>query len=147
MVAADSILADLLGGTVRLAFPGVVRTAITKFCALEVARTGLGERQAKDAGFDPVAVSIETTNFAGYMPDPDKMSVVMVADRSTRRLLGAQIVGGEDSALRIDVAATALAAEMTIDDIVMLDLAYAPPFSSVWSPIQVAARAAVKALA
>jgi len=93
-----------------------------------------------------VTVSIETTNFAGYMPDPETMTVVMIADRSTRRLLGAQIVGGEDSALRIDVAATALAAEMTVDDIVMLDLAYAPPFSSVWSPIQVAARAAVKAL-
>jgi NADPH-dependent 2,4-dienoyl-CoA reductase/sulfur reductase-like enzyme len=146
MVAADSVLADLQGGAPRLSFPGVVRTAITKFCALEVSRTGLGERQAKAAGFDPVTVSIETTNFAGYMPDPDKMTVVMIADRSTRRLLGAQIVGGEDSALRIDVAATALAAGLTVDEVVMLDLAYAPPFSSVWSPIQVAARAAVKAL-
>ena len=146
MVAADSILADLLGGAPRLTFPGIVRTAITKFCALEVSRTGLGERQAKAAGFDPVTVSIETTNFAGYMPDPGTMTVVMIADRSTRRLLGAQIVGGEDSALRIDVAATALAAGLTVDDVVMLDLAYAPPFSSVWSPIQVAARAAVKAL-
>jgi len=146
MVAADSIVADVLGSTPRLTFPGVVGTAITKFCALEVSRTGLGERQARDVGFDPVAVSIETTNFAGYMPDPEMMTVVMIADRATRRLLGAQIVGGEDSALRIDVAATALAAGMTIDDIVMLDLAYAPPFSSVWSPIQVAARAAVKAL-
>lgn len=145
MVVADSILADRLGGTPRLSFPGIVRTAITKFCALEVSRTGLGERQAKAAGFDPVTVSIETTNFAGYMPDPDKMTVVMIADRPTRRLLGAQIVGGEDSALRIDVAATALAG-LTVDEVVMLDLAYAPPFSSVWSPIQVAARAAVKAL-
>ena len=146
MVAADSIAADLLGGDAKLSFPGVVRTAITKFCALEVSRTGLGERHAKDAGFDPVTVSIETTNFAGYMPDPERMTVVMVADRSTRRVLGAQIVGGEDSALRIDVAATAIASGLTVDDIVMLDLAYAPPFSSVWSPIQVAARAAVKAL-
>ena len=146
MVAADSIAADVLGSEAALSFPGVVGTAITKFCALEVSRTGLGERQARDAGLDPVVVSIETTNFAGYMPDPGLMTVVMIADRATRRLLGAQIVGGEDSALRIDVAATALAARMTVDDIVMLDLAYAPPFSSVWSPVQVAARAAVKAL-
>ena len=146
MVAADSIAADLLGSEPQLTFPGIVRTAITKFCALEISRTGLGERQAADAGFDPVAVSIETTNFAGYMPDPDRMTVVMIADRASRRVLGAQIVGGEDSALRIDVAATALAAGLTVDDVVMLDLAYAPPFSSVWSPIQVAARAAVKAL-
>jgi pyruvate/2-oxoglutarate dehydrogenase complex dihydrolipoamide dehydrogenase (E3) component len=74
------------------------------------------------------------------------MTVLMVADRSSRRLLGAQIVGAEDAALRIDVAATALAAGMTVDEVVMLDLAYAPPFSSVWSPILVAARAMTRAL-
>ncbi|MEJ7635486.1 FAD-dependent oxidoreductase [Aeromicrobium sp.] len=147
MVAADSIASDLLGEAPTLTFPGVVQTAITKFCSLEISRTGLGEQQARDAGFDPVVVSIETTNFAGYMPDPGTMTVVMIADRSSRRLLGAQIVGAEDAALRIDVAGTALAAGLTIDEVVMLDLAYAPPFSSVWSPIQVAARAAVKALA
>lgn len=147
MVAGDSISADLLGEEPRLAFPGVVQTAITKFCSLEISRTGLGERQAREAGFDPVVASIETTNFAGYMPHPGTMTVIAVADRSSRRLLGAQIVGAEDAALRIDVAATALATGMTVDDVVMLDLAYAPPFSSVWSPIQVAARAAVKALA
>jgi NADPH-dependent 2,4-dienoyl-CoA reductase/sulfur reductase-like enzyme len=147
MVAADAIAADLLGDEPRLRFPGVVQTAITKFCSLEISRTGLGEQQARDAGLDPVTVAIETTNFAGYMPHVGTMTVVMVADRGTRRLLGAQIVGAEDAALRIDVAATALAAGMTVDEVVMLDLAYAPPFSSVWSPIQVAARAAVKALA
>ncbi|MEV7398400.1 FAD-dependent oxidoreductase [Aeromicrobium sp. NPDC092404] len=146
MVAADSIIADLSGGTPRISFPGVVGTAITKFCALEVSRTGLGLEQAREAGFDPVAVSIETTNVAGYMPDAKTMTVVMIADRSTRRVLGAQIVGAEDAALRIDVAATAVAAGLTVDDVVMLDLAYAPPFSSVWSPVQVAARAAVKAI-
>lgn len=147
MVAADSIAAGLLGEEPRLSFPGVVQTAITKFCSLEISRTGLGERQAKDAGFDPVVVSVETTNFAGYMPGAGTMTVLMVADRGSRRLLGAQIVGAEDAALRIDVAGTALAAGLTVDEVVMLDLAYAPPFASVWSPIQVAARAAVKALA
>ncbi|KQX73854.1 FAD-dependent oxidoreductase [Aeromicrobium sp. Root472D3] len=147
MVAADSLAADLLGEEPRLTFPGVVQTAITKFCSLEISRTGLGEKQARDAGFDPVVVSKETSNWAGYMPGAGSMTVLMVADRSTRRLLGAQIVGAEDAALRIDVAATAVVAGMTVDDVVMLDLAYAPPFSSVWSPIQVAARAAVKALA
>ncbi|AXT86173.1 flavoprotein oxidoreductase [Aeromicrobium sp. A1-2] len=146
MVAADSLSADLLDREPSLTFPGVVQTAITKFCSLEISRTGLGEQQARDAGFDPVMVHVETTNFAGYMPGAGTMTVVMVADRSTRRLLGAQIVGAEDAALRIDVAATALAAGLAVDDVVMLDLAYAPPFSSVWSPIQVAARAMVKAL-
>jgi NADPH-dependent 2,4-dienoyl-CoA reductase/sulfur reductase-like enzyme len=147
MVAADSLAADLLGEEPRLSFPGVVQTAITKFCSLEISRTGLGEQQARDAGFDPVVVSKETSNWAGYMPGAGTMTVLMVVDRGSRRLLGAQIVGAEDAALRIDVASTALAAGLTVDDVVMLDLAYAPPFSSVWSPIQVAARAAVKALA
>jgi NADPH-dependent 2,4-dienoyl-CoA reductase/sulfur reductase-like enzyme len=147
MVAADSVAADVLGEQPRLTFPGIVQTAITKFCSLEISRTGLGEQQARDAEFDPVVVSVETTNFAGYMPGAASMTVLVVADRASRRLLGAQIVGAQDAALRIDVAATALAAGMTVDDVVMLDLAYAPPFSSVWSPIQVAARAAVKALA
>lgn len=146
IVAADNIAAGLLGEAARLTFPGVVQTAITKFCALEISRTGLGEKQARDAGFDPVVVSIETTNFAGYMPHPGTMKVLMIADRTSRRLLGAQIVGAADAALRIDVAATALAAGLTVDQIVMLDLAYAPPFSSVWSPILVAARAMSRAL-
>jgi NADPH-dependent 2,4-dienoyl-CoA reductase/sulfur reductase-like enzyme len=146
IVAADSIAAELLGETAKLTFPGVVQTAITKFCSLEISRTGLGEKQARDAGFDPAVVSIQTTNFAGYMPDPGTMTVLMVADRATRRLLGAQIVGVEDAALRIDVAATALTAGLTVDDVMMLDLAYAPPFSSVWSPILVAARAMSRAL-
>ncbi|MGA8988302.1 FAD-dependent oxidoreductase [Aeromicrobium sp.] len=146
MVAADSIAADLLGREPQLFFPGVVQTAITKFCSLEISRTGLGEQQARDAGFEPVMVHIETTNFAGYMPGVGIMTVVMVADRPTRRLLGAQIVGAAGAALRIDAAATAIAAGLTVDDVMMLDLAYAPPFSSVWSPIQVAARAIVKEL-
>lgn len=146
MVAADAIAADLLGVAPQVSFPGVVQTAITKFCSLEISRTGLGMQQAKDAGFDPVAASIVTTNIADYMPDAAEMTVLMIADRGTRRLLGAQIVGAEDAALRIDVAGTALAAGLTVDDVVMLDLAYAPPFGSVWSPVQVAARAVVKAL-
>ena len=146
MVAAASIAADLLDDTTRMEFPGVVQTAITKFCSLEISRTGLGVQQAKDAGFDPVSASIVTTNIAGYMPDSAEMTVLMIADRSTRRLLGAQIVGAEDAALRIDVGGTALATGLTVDEVVMLDLAYAPPFGSVWSPLQVAARAVVRAL-
>lgn len=147
MVAADAIAADLLGTAGSLAFPGVVQTAITKFCALEISRTGLGVRQAREAGFDPVSASVVTTNIAGYMPGAAEMTVLMIADRGTRQLLGAQIVGAEDAALRIDVAGTALAAGMTVDEVLMLDLAYAPPFGSVWSPVQVAARAVIKALA
>ena len=146
IVVADSIAAEMLGEEPRLEFPGIVQTAITKFCNLEVSRTGLGEQQARDAGFDPVVASIDTTTIAGYLPSAGDLTVLMVADRSTRRLLGVQIVGERNAGLRIDVAATAITAEMTVDDVVMLDLAYAPPFASVWSPLLVAARSAVKLL-
>jgi NADPH-dependent 2,4-dienoyl-CoA reductase/sulfur reductase-like enzyme len=146
LVVADAIAADLLGEEPRLTFPGIVRTAITKFCSLEISRTGLGEQQARDAGFDPVVVSIDTTTIAGYFPDSGAMTVLMVADRGTRRLLGVQVVGDRNAGLRVDAGAVAITAEMTVDDVVMLDLAYAPPFSSVWSPLQVAAREAVKHL-
>jgi len=146
MVVADAIAADLLGEQPRLSFPGIVRTAITRFCALEISRTGLGGQTARDAGFDPVVATAETTNVAGYMPGAAPMTVLMIADRPSRRLLGVQIVGAEDAGLRIDAAATALTAGMRVDDVVMLDLAYAPPFGSVWSPVQVAARAVIKQL-
>ncbi|MGI9084359.1 MAG: FAD-dependent oxidoreductase [Aeromicrobium sp.] len=146
MVMADTIAADLLGEAPRLTFPGIVQTAITKFCSLEISRTGLGEQQARDAGFEPVVVSIDTTPIAGYLPHAGEVTVVMVADRATRRVLGTQVVGTRNAGLRIDVAATAITAGMTADDLVMLDLAYAPPFASVWSPLQVAARALVRRL-
>lgn len=127
-------------------FSGVVGTAITKVCRLEVARTGLTEREAAAEGFEAVAVSIDTTTIAGYMPDARPMTVKLVGERSTGRLLGGQIVGEERAAKRIDTIATALHARMRVDDLVDLDLAYAPPFSSVWDPVHLAARRLVDAV-
>ena len=121
-------------------FPGVVGTAITKVCSLEVARTGLTEVEAAHSALDSVAASIDTTTRAGYMPDRQSMTVKLVAERGTGRLLGGQIVGGDGSAKRIDTLATALHARMRVDEIIDLDLAYAPPFSSVWDPVATAAR-------
>ncbi|MET0729218.1 MAG: FAD-dependent oxidoreductase [Acidimicrobiales bacterium] len=127
-------------------FPGVVGTAITKVCSLEVGRTGLTEVETAEAAIDSVAVAIDTTTRASYLPDADPMTVKMVAERGTGRLLGGQIVGGAGSAKRIDTLATALHARMRVDEIIDLDLAYAPPFSSVWDPIATAARALVDKL-
>jgi NADPH-dependent 2,4-dienoyl-CoA reductase/sulfur reductase-like enzyme len=125
-------------------FPGVVGTAITKVCHTEVARTGLSTHEAERAGFGVVSATIESTTISGYLPDAEPMVVKAIAERGTGRLLGMQIVGGRGAAKRIDTAATAISAEMTVDDVVDLDLAYAPPFSSVWDPVQVAARAVLR---
>src|ERR1700678_3264376 len=121
-------------------FPGVVGTAVSKVCHLEIARTGLRERDAIRTGFEYVTVTVRSTTKAGYFPGTHPMNVKMIAERRTGRLLGVQIVGQEGSAKRIDTAATALWNRMTVEEMTALDLAYAPPFAPVWDPILVAAR-------
>ncbi|MDA0353530.1 MAG: FAD-dependent oxidoreductase [Chloroflexi bacterium] len=122
------------------AFPGVLGTAITKLCDLEVARTGLTETECGALGLDVVADTFEATTAAGYWPGAQPMTMKVVAERGTRRMLGAQIVGGDGAAKRIDALAMALWNEMTVDALINVDLSYAPPFSGVWDPVLVGAR-------
>lgn len=130
------------GGDVR--FEGVLGTAITRFVHgdvhLEIARTGLGERDAAGAGLDAAALVTEGTTASGYMPEAEPIAVKVVAERGSRRLLGMQIVGGPGSAKRIDTAATALWAGLTVDDVAAMDLSYSPPFATTWEIVQVAVR-------
>lgn len=123
-------------------FPGVVGTAVSKVCDLEIARTGLREKDAKAIGLRFVTATIESTGRAGYYPGARPMTVKMLAEYRTGRLLGVQIVGRDGAAKRVDIAAVALTARMTVDQMTALDLGYAPPFSPVWDPILVAARKA-----
>ncbi|MFJ2115462.1 FAD-dependent oxidoreductase [Streptomyces sp. NPDC087850] len=127
-------------------FPGVVGTAVSKVCDLEIARTGLREKDARRAGLPYVTATIESTHSAGYYPGAARMTVKMLAERRTGRLLGVQIVGRAGAAKRVDIAAVALTAGMTVERMVTLDLGYAPPFSPVWDPVLVAARRATAAV-
>ncbi len=127
-------------------FPGVLGTAVTRVCQTEIGRTGLTEQEAKRAGFSAVSSRIVSTTAAGYMPEAQPITVKVVAERGSGRLLGAQIVGGHGSAKRVDVVAAALSGHLTVEDLVGLDLGYAPPFSPVWDPLQVAARAVLPQL-
>ncbi|SCD78132.1 FAD-dependent oxidoreductase [Streptomyces sp. PpalLS-921] len=124
-------------------FPGVVGTAVSKVCDLEIGRTGLREKDAAAVGLRYVTATIESTGRAGYYPGARPMTVKMIAEYRTGRLLGVQIVGREGAAKRVDVAAVALTAGMTVEAMTALDLGYAPPFSPVWDPVLVAARKAV----
>lgn len=126
-------------------FPGVVGTAVSKVCDLEIARTGLREKDARAEGLQFVTATIESTSRAGYYPGASPMTVKMTAERRTGRLLGVQIVGREGAGKRVDVAAVALHARMTVEQMTALDLGYAPPFSPVWDPVLIAARKAVAA--
>ncbi|KIF70954.1 flavoprotein oxidoreductase [Streptomyces sp. AcH 505] len=124
-------------------FPGVVGTAVSKVCDLEIARTGLREKDARAVGLRFVTATVESTHSAGYYPGATLMTVKMLAEHRTGRLLGTQIVGHEGAAKRVDIAAVALTAGMTVERMTTLDLGYAPPFSPVWDPVLVAARKAV----
>lgn len=132
----------LAGGT--LAFDGMVDTAITRFSVddvhVEIARTGLSVEDAQAAGHDPVALLTEGTTASGYMPEAAPIALWVMADRTTRRLLGVQVVGGHGAGKRIDAAAAVLWAGGTVDDLAWMDLAYAPPFATAWEVLQVAAR-------
>ena len=123
-------------------FPGVVGTAASKICEYEVARTGLTTAEAAAAGFATVDVVVESTTRAGYYPGAKSMKTKIIADQRTGRLLGAQIVGREGAAKRIDALAVALWHQMTVADMTGLDLSYAPPFAPVWDPVLIAARKA-----
>ncbi|WP_115864092.1 FAD-dependent oxidoreductase [Halorussus litoreus] len=115
-------------------------TAIVKAFELGAARTGIvDESAAREAGFDPVSVTITDESRAGYYPGSEELTVHLVADRQSERVLGASVVGRE-GAKRIDTVATALGAELTVGELQNLDLAYAPPFSPVWDPVLTAAK-------
>lgn len=134
---------NLTGGAA--AFGGVLGTAVTKFQATEVGRTGLTLAEAQSLGMDAAEVTTESPSLPHYYPGGTPMHLSIVAEPGTGRLLGAQIVGGPGAAKRIDVLATALWNGMTVEDVGGMDLSYAPPFSPVWDPVLLAAgKAAAK---
>jgi NADPH-dependent 2,4-dienoyl-CoA reductase/sulfur reductase-like enzyme len=123
-------------------FPGVVGTAVSKICSVEVARTGLGEAEAAECGFRTVTTTVDSTTRAGYYPGAAPIKIKMIAEQRSGRLLGAQIIGKEGAAKRIDVLALALWREMSVDELLNTDLSYAPPYAPVWDPVLIAARKA-----
>jgi NADPH-dependent 2,4-dienoyl-CoA reductase/sulfur reductase-like enzyme len=129
---------NLGGGYAR--FAGVVGTAITRVCQYDVARTGLTEREAAAAAIVVETATVESTVHAGYLPDAPPMVVKLLAERGSGRLVGGQIFGGPGAGKRIDTIATALHARLRVDEVVDLDLAYAPPMGTVWDPVALAAR-------
>ena len=127
---------NMAGGDAH--FPGVLGTAIFKVFDLAVARTGLGQEEAKLAGFDAVSAQIQAPSRARYMSGSATLMLSVTAERGTGRLLGAQAVGTDAVDKTIDTFAAALWGGLATTDLPDLDLAYAPPFSPVLAPVQVA---------
>lgn len=131
---------------IRSVFPGIVGTSLMRFQDQEVSRTGLLESEGPAFGLDLGSVTIEAHTKAGYFPGTARMTVKMIGDRGTGRVMGCQIVGGAGAGKRIDAVATAIWNEMTAAQLLDLDLAYTPPLSPPWDPVQQAARQLVTRL-
>ena len=121
-------------------FPGVLGTAVTRVCEVEIARTGLNQDQADAAGIEYEIGTVEATTRAGYYPGAEPLHAKVLAERGSGRLLGGQLVGADRAGKRIDTLATAITAGMSAASFVDLDLAYAPAVSPMWDAFQLAAR-------
>lgn len=123
-----------------ITFKGIVGTAILKFFDLTLGRTGITEREATDLDIPfKVLTSIDKSH-TSYYPGSEEIQMKLLYHKKSRELLGGQIIGADGVDKRIDILATALFNKMRIDELTELDLAYAPPYNSVWDPLQQMAR-------
>jgi NADPH-dependent 2,4-dienoyl-CoA reductase/sulfur reductase-like enzyme len=136
---------NALGG--NRPFAGSLGTQVVKIFDQAVARTGLRDHEARPAGFDPVTVESQADDHKAYYPGSHRITMRVTGDRGTGRLLGLQLFGHKNAeiAKRIDIAATAIYSNMTVEAVSDLDLSYAPPLGSPWDAVQIAAQAWVRA--
>ncbi|MDI3532920.1 MAG: hypothetical protein PWR28_1265 [Synergistaceae bacterium] len=132
------VIADNIAG-IPSTFKGVAGTAIMRFFDFTVARTGLSEELAESKGFDPVSVMIVDPDKPHFMPGSAWISAKVVADRRTRRLLGAQFFGPGQVDKRLDAFVAAMTGKLTVDDLADADFGYAPPYSTALDPLTHAA--------
>ncbi len=135
------VIAENINGS-KFTFLGVLGTTVIKVIDMEAAKTGLTEKEAKRLHKNYKTVMISGRNHAGYYPNPEKITVKIVYEQGTYKILGASLVGRKDTALRINIFAVAIQSNMTTKELGFLDLAYAPPFAGVWDVVAVAANLA-----
>jgi NADPH-dependent 2,4-dienoyl-CoA reductase/sulfur reductase-like enzyme len=131
----------------RTKFRGAIGTTVLKVFDLAAARTGLCSDEAAADGLPVVSARIEALDRASYYPGARKIWVKLIVEREGLKVVGAQVVGYGDASKRVDVAATAITSGMRVDELAQLDLAYSPPYGSLWDPILVAAQAVLRKLA
>jgi NADH oxidase (H2O2-forming) len=127
-------------------FPGVLGSAVTKFFDTEIGVTGLTEFFAKKAGIETVTGSISSKTRADYYPGALPIRVKLVVEKESQRIIGGQIVGGEEVTQRINALSFAIQKHMTIRELAKADTCYAPPLSETWEPMVLAAEVALRKL-
>lgn len=123
-------------------FIGALGSAAIKVGDLELGRTGMGELEAKRQGVDYKSVVVQAYDHPGYYPGPTPITIKLIYEVGTYKLLGAQAVGQKGAVLRIDLFAVAIQNGMTTKMLGMTDLVYAPPFAGVWDAVHIACNAA-----
>ncbi|MBI1806180.1 MAG: FAD-dependent oxidoreductase [Ignavibacteria bacterium] len=126
----------------RATFKGAIRAIAVKVFGIEVAQVGISSEEARAAGFDVLTESITGASKVRLMPGSQKVTIRMIIDSRTKRLLGANVFGGDGAVLRADTLGVAIQHKLTIDEIARFDMIYAPPFAPLWDPILVAANKA-----
>ena len=121
-------------------FSGVLASAVTRCLRLTISMTGLTEKEAQKHGYETISAKVTKNDKVGYMPDANNITLKLIADKNTGKLLGGQAVGAGDSDKRINSLATALLGGLTVEEFVRNDLTYAPPFSPTIDPLLNAAQ-------
>nr|WP_321304046.1 FAD-dependent oxidoreductase [uncultured Sphaerochaeta sp.] len=132
---------NALGG--NRTYKGVSGSSIVKVFEAIAGSTGMSLKAGRDAGLSVDAVVVHKASHTAYYPGSEKVSLMLVFDKKTKKVLGAQVAGRVGIDKRIDVIATAIAGGLTLDDLAELDLAYAPPFNSPNGPVNMAAFTAI----
>jgi NADPH-dependent 2,4-dienoyl-CoA reductase/sulfur reductase-like enzyme len=130
----------------RDSFPGVLGTSMLKVFEMECGRTGLTFSEAVQAGFDPVISVISEESKPGYMTNSTPLTIALIGDRRSKRILGAQIAGKNDAGIRLNIIATAIAGHLTLNDLALMDFGYTPAINNLWDPVAVAAAVILKKL-
>ena len=117
-------------------------SAVVKVFDLTLAKTGISEEEAKEINLPYKSITVQAPSHAATYPDPRKITIKLVYEKETKRLLGAQMAGEKGVAKRLDVFALAIDRKMTTEELGWVDFCYSPPYATPWDAVQIAANAA-----
>ena len=120
-------------------FPGVIGSSVTQLYDMQIGATGLTETAAKRAGIETVTGTITSKTKADYYPGALPIKIKLIVEKESQRIIGAQIIGGEEVTQRINAVSFAIQKQMTVRELVKADTAYAPPLNETWEPLVLAA--------
>lgn len=127
-------------------FEGVLGSTVTRYLNLTISATGLTHKVAEEEGFDPVSIVVTKRDKAGYMPEVRNVTIKLVADKRTHKLLGGQAIGCGDADKRINTLSVGLLNGITVEELLGADITYAPPYSTTIDPLLSAARLLISKL-